>query len=93
MQIEDIIQEVKAWLEDDCGPGFGYRFDHCLDLGSDLEILKKRLESKEVEKIKTTGYAANVDGNLVVECNLDWPNEWREEDFKKVSIEIEEENK
>jgi len=90
MQIEDIIQEVRAWLEDDCGPGFGYRFNHCLDLSSDLEILKARLSKKiEDEKIiETSGFAADVDDNIVVECSHDWPNEWREEDFKKVKITI-----
>lgn len=91
MQIDDIIQEVKTWLEEDCGPGFGYRFNHCLDLSSDLEVLKERLVKKEegLDIIETSGYAADVDGDIVVDCDHDWPNEWRDQDFKKVKVIIE----
>lgn len=91
MNIDKIIREVKTWLEEDCGPGFGYRFNKCLDLTPDLETLRKRLEGAEdEEEIKTTGYAADVDGALVVECNCDYPNEWREEKFKKVEVTLKE---
>ena len=73
MSTEEILKEVKSWLEED---------------GKDLELLRSRLDKNMENTISTTGNAAKVDESVVVECNLDWPNEWKDEEFKKVKVDI-----
>ena len=74
MSTEEILKEVRSWLEEDGG--------------QDLELLRSRLEKNKENTISTTGNAAKVDESVVVECDLDWPNEWKDEEFKKVKVDI-----
>ena len=74
MSTEEILKEVRSWLEEDCG--------------QDLELLRSRLDKNMENTISTTGYAAEIDESVVIECNLDWPNEWKDEEFKKVKVDI-----
>lgn len=94
LSIDKVIEVVKRWCNN-CSPGFTYRLSRCLDISADMGNLKKELEEEDkkqgdgLEIIETTGYAADVDDTLVVECNYDYPNEWRDEKLKKVKITIE----
>lgn len=94
LSIDKVIEVVKRWCNN-CSPGFTYRLSRCLDISADMNSLKKELEEEDkkqdegLEIIETTGYAADVDDTLVVECNYDYPNEWRDGKLKKVKITIE----
>jgi len=96
LSIDKVIEVVKRWCNNR-GPGFIYRLSRCLDISFDIDDLKKELEEEDKKQnnglkiIETTGYAADVDDTLVVECNYDYPNEWKDGKLKikKVKITIE----
>lgn len=44
LSVDEILEMVKEWVEEETGPGFGYHIGHCDDLTHYYNILKEMLE-------------------------------------------------
>lgn len=49
ISINEVLEIVKKWIEEETGPGFSYHIGHCDDLTYYYEILRKML-NEVIEK-------------------------------------------
>lgn len=43
--MEELLKEIKEWIEEDTGPGFSYHIGHCDDLSGYYEQFRDKLEN------------------------------------------------
>jgi hypothetical protein len=48
--MEELIDIIKEWIEEDTGPGFSYHIGHCDDLTHYYNMLREKLIERGFDK-------------------------------------------